>query len=1414
VVSQKSISVFFKRKYFALIAIVVLLIAAGLFANWQIKADTSDPLSQDKAYIALLRELNVSSQKNLDAIKQGSGLTTANLLNALEADRVPDTTKIGPIRGGAIQLLRDHPYESLSKTEQESVKLAATSQLEFRMSVNDNTISYINLQNGVKVPTLAELTAPGVAKTPTPQEIGEAKALENKDSQSQALPSAPGSVYVADDNSLQLKLPDRSSTTNEPVLVKVDAVDVAAQQAKSSNIIRAITTGSSIRAIQSNPVLYYNGANKAGAATVGYIADPYGDIITGTQPSAKSIERASQAVDFYLKQQQDILSANKELERIMKPKSPENYTVVKARNDATLATVVENGRLWVAIRDNLKNPGPRNSIDTSALAVVADPSSYIPSDPREVYVATYGKIASNLPTNALKDSVIKKAIENFPAPELSAPASTNSVPSATRSATDLAKSAPSSSSYSKGAITAAAVQAAGAAEPNASLPATLDTYKIGLRQAATGTMLGSGEFEKFYDSLKGNQIGRVNALAAGFEEVVLSGKAQLMQLSRNSGVEKYAIASGGDSIALSVRAKPLDQKLTDYGIFSDIYATETGKDPGEIIAIRNAAKKSASAGTASTVGDVVTAPAVQKQIDYIGRSSIGINPETGKVEYTTKVFDGDGVQAGWMSFDPLTQKYTSDLTTQYAGKFVRFYAAPRTGDTYVTISSSQNPQAPDAKALHKFGNLLEVTAVSVSADGHVGGTIKLFNRYFNYNPVTKAFEVKIKSLLGETSSVSKFMGNHNLDLTLDSRGTITGSYGILGKFDDVTGKFDSKSQMGLFFDSDGNAGATYAIRDGKSADSNVLGGVSVDLKGNIGGSINLGKIASSSGPNVFVSFDKQGISGINASVGSLSFLGKSTPIGIGLSRTGGLSVGISPFMLAGIPLPIGISLGGDAHGNLRLTLPFGSIGLGGSENRDLAPPEIQQTSDGAARLECIFFYHSIQKGILGTQIIRIWNTDPNNKCPLQIDPKEQIARSNKIFFIMNRLLGRNPTYQEFYSWYFYGAGDLAKPRQYQQDNYAAPANSDNRTIWLDTQMRQALMDTKEYKNKVAIAAGKPVVNSVTLSNAATTAQQQAQAVANGTPAATDIMAYNPFDPDQVAKYQAQQQAAAAATGATTAGSTTASGSTDTSLEPFFDAIEQAASQDPYFQDGVYVIPGTDTTSASTSVTAGASSTAVADESATSSTTAVSAADEESAVAENNALTDQNLIDHTITFKHGFSTIFVPRDEAGWDIKPFIDKELIVYDFNSDGSKTWKLSSKNEIPYLAPGIGYYVYNADAEDVSVITSAAGLSDVRPLRPGWNLLANSTSLYAKLTDLLYKVPKPDQPACAKASCMMQISLFDMFSKTVANSLAYKNLFLIKDSSATSAEDAFETIEVTNDNKDNLVFAPGETFWLYKWK
>ncbi len=65
-----------------------------------------------------------------------------------------------------------------------------------------------------------------------------------------------------------------------------------------------------------------------------------------------------------------------------------------------------------------------------------------------------------------------------------------------------------------------------------------------------------------------------------------------------------------------------------------------------------------------------------------------------------------------------------------------------------------------------------------------------------------------------------------------------------------------------------------------------------------------------------------------------------------------------------------------------------------------------------------------------------------------------------------------------------------------------------------------------------------------------------------------------------------------------------------------------------------------------------------------------------------------------------------------------------------------------------------------------------------------------------------------------MMQISLFDMFSKTVANSLAYKNLSLVKDSSATSAEDAFETIEVTADNADNLVFAPGDTFWLYKWK
>jgi hypothetical protein len=204
-----------------------------------------------------------------------------------------------------------------------------------------------------------------------------------------------------------------------------------------------------------------------------------------------------------------------------------------------------------------------------------------------------------------------------------------------------------------------------------------------------------------------------------------------------------------------------------------------------------------------------------------------------------------------------------------------------------------------------------------------------------------------------------------------------------------------------------------------------------------------------------------------------------------------------------------------------------------------------------------------------------------------------------------------------------------------------------------------------------------------------------------------------------------------------------------------------------------------------------------------------------AAAEQNAIvTDQTLQTASVTLKPGFNNLFVPRDEVGWDVKPFKDKGLVVYDFNPDGSKTWQLSSKDQIPSLKPGIGYYIYNPTNQDISVIVSTAGTNDIRTLRAGWNLLANSTSLYAKLSDLIYQIPKPDQPTCSKASCMMQTSLLEYFNKTVTQNLAYKNLFMIKDASATTADKAFDTIEVTPDNVNNLTFAPGDVFWMYQWK
>ena len=853
-----------------------------------------------------------------------------------------------------------------------------------------------------------------------------------------------------------------------------------------------------------------------------------------------------------------------------------------------------------------------------------------------------------------------------------------------------------------------------------------------------------------------------------------------------------------------------------------------GGDPSTTDLILNFMATDDKAGTDATFGDYYTRvrdfvkndSGAYRLVKTISKTSMGIDPSTGGVAYTSTVKrwvdgangkPGDFVDAGYISYDPINNRYYGDLTAELAGKEVRLYSHPRTGVTYMSVSNT------DDKALAGVGgNMLKLMSVSVGQNGKIGGSFKLANRLFTYNPETSAFEVKIRDLLGD--SMSKNLPN-GIDLTVDSKGHVSGSYNLFGGKTDANGNVTSKSNGALFFDSDGNAGFTYSLKssDGKG----YLAGVSVDIKGNISGSINLGKEIF--GKDLFVSFGKGGITGVSVPIGSF---------GVGINKSGGISLSYA-IPIAGIPIPI--SLSQDAHGNFGIGIPFvGTILKLGSENRDLSPPEIQKSDDGNSRLECIFFYHSFKKLF---QTVRVWNTNPSNKCPLQIDSKEQIARSNKIFYVYNRLVGRNPSYQEFYSWYFYSAGNLAQPSQYAFE-YGGAANSDYRTIQLESAMRGLLAASQEYKYKSSLVLGS---NSATQAVAGSVLQRAFSSQSGkivevkaptDMPKTEDIMPYNPFDPDQVAKYQEEQQKAAVASGATSA----ATGGT--TLDPFFKAIESQASADPYYSNGVYNIPASDkdtliqssissvTATASGSMTATSSESPVAAESPTSSDDVVVNvtnegktaeqldAETKENMAENGIQTSEKLNNLSVTIRPGFNTVYVPRDDASWSVEPFKSKGLVVYDFNSDGSKSWRLSSKNQVSIMKPGFGYYVYNPDQDEAIVIVSVAGIADVRPLRTGWNLLANSTSLYAKLTDMLYKVPKPDQPKCAKAGCMMQISLFEYFNKTIAQNLAYKNLFVIKDSAATTADKAFETIEVTAENADNIVFAPGDIFWLYQWK
>ena len=148
------------------------------------------------------------------------------------------------------------------------------------------------------------------------------------------------------------------------------------------------------------------------------------------------------------------------------------------------------------------------------------------------------------------------------------------------------------------------------------------------------------------------------------------------------------------------------------------------------------------------------------------------------------------------------------------------------------------------------------------------------------------------------------------------------------------------------------------------------------------------------------------------------------------------------------------------------------------------------------------------------------------------------------------------------------------------------------------------------------------------------------------------------------------------------------------------------------------------------------------------------------------------------------------------ISGLVDKGIVPVQFNRDGNKNWQILSSSDSVTFEPNIGYYLYNKkESQSVSLTSSTyTSQSQTLEIHQGWNLLANSSESPKKLSDFKYKLDGEE------------VSL----SELMKDRRGYATIYIIKNTSAMTAEEAFEKIEV-NPNNSNHAIPPKTIFWFY---
>lgn len=257
-------------------------------------------------------------------------------------------------------------------------------------------------------------------------------------------------------------------------------------------------------------------------------------------------------------------------------------------------------------------------------------------------------------------------------------------------------------------------------------------------------------------------------------------------------------------------------------------------------------------------------------------------------------------------------------------------------------------------------------------------------------------------------------------------------------------------------------------------------------------------------------------------------------------------------------------------------------------------------------------------------------------------------------------------------------------------------------------------------------------------------------------------------------------------------------------------------------------PDTGTPSPTPSATTSASGTATATGTATVTPTATQSGDNGTPTATNDFVRWR--------IKHGWNVVHVPQALETISATSLIKEGLMIFEFNTTGTQKWRISmpggSANRT-ILQRKIGYYIWNEGPDKTVTANKVTPNANhqIGVIRMGWNLLANSHNANKKLSEIYYrtvianhggKCQDPNSTDCLKMkrctddydNCSKFQTIKELLTGDATTKRGYGKIYVIVDESATTADKAFQVIDVTADNIDTIEIPAGKAFWFYLFK